>query len=126
LAKKLKRRKKKINYTLYFWIFLIVILILFAYYFSLVGIQAYPQGVQPTTPLTIPETELTGGYCENYQQCFIIGCKSKGVFQCLNTSQMNDFFIHYSLYCETYNDVQIKQRDLSFCACINNMCIKPK
>ena len=121
---------KKTNYTFYylgiFAITIIVILILFAFYFSSNGIQTYPQGTQPTTPGTTPEAELTGGYCEYNQQCFIIGCKSTGVFQCLNTSQMNDFLLHYSEYCESYTDVQIKQRDLSFCACSNNMCIKPK
>jgi hypothetical protein len=121
-------RKKKTNYTLYLMIVVvIVIVILFAYYSNLLGgiAQTSPQGSQGSQP-TSTGTELIGGYCNNNQQCFIIGCKSTGSYQCLNTTQMNDFLIHYSDNCKNYVDVEVKVQNLSFCSCINNICTKPK
>jgi hypothetical protein len=64
---------------------------------------------QETTP-TFP--------CETNRECFMVGCKSNTVTECVNTLEMEN----YHMKCEAWWDVRVEKQDFSQCACINGFC----
>jgi len=69
----------------------------------------------------IPQITQGGGYCIRNSECFVVSCESTGVLECVNTSQMTNYYNK----CEGWWDVKIETQNPSRCACIQNRCRTP-
>lgn len=114
-------KEEKVNkYTAFLGTFMfIVILFLIVYYSNFFQTSIEPaRGYQETqTPITT-ESKILGGSCKRDSECFITTCKDTQTKDCLNTTQITDYYKN----CKTYSDWIVEKQDISKCACVQNVC----
>ena len=58
--------------------------------------------------------------CEINRECFMVGCKSKTITECVNATEVDFYYRN----CEAWYDVRVEKQDFSECACVNGFCKK--
>lgn len=114
IKKKAKRKEVNLVYVL-LSIALVIILMWGVTLFILeqTGITLKTQDQEPV----IQETTAIFA-CESNRECFIAGCKSKTITECVNILGMENYYMK----CEAWWDVRVEKQDFSKCACINGFC----
>lgn len=117
-GKRIRKKAKKEEINLVYILLSIVVVIMIMWGVALflleqMGITLRPQDQTPVTPGTISNFA-----CESNSECFIVRCESRTVTECVNTTEM----INYYKKCEAWGDFRLETQDFSKCACINGFC----
>jgi len=114
--------KKKITYSKYVILAVAIVIAVIALIVNLsliLGTQTSVDG--GTKPPVVSGLTQTSSYCEKNSECFVVGCKSGTILECVNTSQMNNYYKN----CESVWDLKVEVQNPSNCGCIQNKCRAP-
>lgn len=118
VKRKIKRKKAKKDINLVYVLLSIALVIMLMWGLMLFILEqtGITLGTKGQTLVT-PETTATYA-CELNSECFMVGCKSKTITECVNTLEMENYYKK----CEGWWDVRVETQDFSKCACINGFC----
>ena len=131
MVKKIRKTKEKVKITeiekkiirsKYLLISLAIFIVIIA---LIVNFSFMPQiqlgGGSETRPQVISEITQTTSTCTRDSECFVVGCKSNNVLECVNTDQMENYY----KTCKGWWDVDVEVQNPSKCTCIQNNCKTP-
>jgi len=111
-----KAKKEEINLIYVLLAVALVIILMWGIALLILGQEGIVPRTQDQTPFT-QETTTTFA-CDSNRECFIVGCKSKTITECVNTVGMENYYKK----CKAWWDVRVEKQDPSKCACINGFC----
>jgi len=116
--KRVRKKAKKEEIDLVYVLLSVALVIMLMWGIALFLLQQ--TGIIPRTQVKEPFTQETFTVfpCRSHSECFLVGCKSNTVTECVNTLQME---IYYKK-CKAWWDVRVEIQDFSNCACINGFC----
>jgi len=118
--KKIKKgkRKKAPELNLTYLLISIAIVIMLMWGISLFMLEQAGITLRKQEQTSVTQETTTAFPCEINRECFMVGCKSNTVTECVNTLGMENYYVK----CEAWWDVRVETQDFSQCACINGFC----
>lgn len=110
-----KAKRKEINLVYVLLSVALVIMLMWGIALLILEQTRITPKAQDQAPFT---QETTTFACESNRECFMVGCKSNTITECVNTAEMENYYNK----CEAWWDVRVEKQDFSKCACINGFC----